>query len=809
MDEATSIPIGIKWPSQKKSLKAKDKAWRKQHLDFADRNTKLYNRSVRKSYLQKKINIDLYGGRVYLSEIKRFLNPYEKQNVYLPNQIPHFPLVNNVIDVLVGEEANRKYELSVRAINQEAISSIEEEKTEAAKQMLLEYIQKEFPDPQSEQQEVQRMQSYLNYNISDLQELQDNWILQHYMREVEFKSKLLRGFKDKLLVGESIYYFDVYNNEPSMEILRPEMVTTYRTSGSYKIEDSDIIIIDDYWSPGRIQDTFYEDLSTKDLEYLENLSLTFEGGATGQWSDATQNDQYISIEDINQGGMIIPQETMEGYLAFAYNEGLSQGNYVDADGNIRVLRVNWRSKRKVLKVKSYDPETGEERFDYRSENYVIRKELGEEVTELWPCEWWEGTKIGQKVYVRMRPKPTQGRLNNISKGFSGFVGTIMTSNRRKPYSLLDKMKPYQYLYDVISDRNMKLISNNIGEVLRIDVAKIPAKWSPEQYLTILRNENISFEDSFAEGKKGAATGKLAGNMQSTSSSMSLDLSASIKLYIDLLQWITNTMSTMVGISPQRLGEVSNRETVGGVERSVTQSSHITAELYASQDDDKIRCAEALLECCKIALRGNNKKIQFITNDGIHRILDVVGDDFYNKDHSLFIESDLDSGGLRQELKQVAQAWSQNETVLPDTILKIMTDSSLTDIQRKIEGDIQRKQQQVQQAQQQQIQSQEKIAQQQAEMQERAEQIRQLQVEFDQYIRKYEIDQNNETKLQIALIGKEGQYTEQDEAEFEKIKLQKQKLDQDYALKSKDIGEKIRHNIETEKIQRNKPISKTK
>ena len=133
MDENTSYPISnVKWPKQKLSLAAKNTSWRKQHLDWADKNTKLYNRSVRKAYFQKKINIDLYAGKVYLSEIKRYLNPYEKQNVYIPNQIAHYPLVNNVIDVLIGEEANRKTRINARVINQEAISSIETKKTAIA-----------------------------------------------------------------------------------------------------------------------------------------------------------------------------------------------------------------------------------------------------------------------------------------------------------------------------------------------------------------------------------------------------------------------------------------------------------------------------------------------------------------------------------------------------------------------------------------------------------------------------------------------------------------------------------------------------
>lgn len=45
--------------------------------------------------------------------------------------------------------------------------------------------------------------------------------------------------------------------------------------------------------------------------------------------------------------------------------------------------------------------------------------------------------------------------------------------------------------------------------------------------------------------------------------------------INLLQYIKSEMGEVMGITPQREGQITNRETVGGVERSVLQSSHIT------------------------------------------------------------------------------------------------------------------------------------------------------------------------------------------------------------------------------------------
>ena len=50
----------------------------------------------------------------------------------------------------------------------------------------------------------------------------------------------------------------------------------------------------------------------------------------------------------------------------------------DFDGNIRVLRVYWKSRRKIKKVKSYDPQTGEEQFNFHPETYIIDPLKGEE-----------------------------------------------------------------------------------------------------------------------------------------------------------------------------------------------------------------------------------------------------------------------------------------------------------------------------------------------------------------------------------------------------------------------------------------------
>ena len=71
-------------------------------------------------------------------------------------------------------------------------------------------------------------------------------------------------------------------------------------------------------------------------------------------------------------------------------------NYTDENGNIRILKVFWKSIKEVKKVKYYD-ELGQEQYKVMSEEYIPNKSLGEEITSLWVNEWWEGVKIGKDI----------------------------------------------------------------------------------------------------------------------------------------------------------------------------------------------------------------------------------------------------------------------------------------------------------------------------------------------------------------------------------------------------------------------------
>ncbi len=262
---------------------------------------------------------------------------------------------------------------------------------------------------------------------------------------------------DAMICGEELYQCDIVGGEPTFERLNPLKTHIFKNGYSSKVEDADLIILIDFWSPGKILDNYYDVLSKKDIKSIDSLRDSF---TTDSMQNFDERDAFVNTADINgtdiSGGAVI-----ENFLMMGQSGVSATSNYYDLQGNIRVLRLYWKSKRKIKKVKYYDVNTGEEQYDFFPENYVINKDLGEEETIMWINEAWEGTKIGPNIYVNMRPRIVQyNRLSNPSRCHFGIVGSIYNLNESKPFSLVDMMKPFAYFYDIIYDRLNKAIAAN-------------------------------------------------------------------------------------------------------------------------------------------------------------------------------------------------------------------------------------------------------------------------------------------------------------------------------------------------------------
>lgn len=791
----------INLPPQQLPFNRKNKAWRKRHLDWADNKTFFNYSPVRKSVIHKKINYDLLNGKLHMSDMEVVLNPEGIKAGFIPDRIQHYPIMNSKLNILRGEESKRVFDYKVIVTNPNAISEIEDNKKNELLQRLRTLIADTSISEEEFNQELEKLNYYYTYEWQDFREIRANALINHYTKEYDIPLLFNEGFMDAMTVGEEIYQCDIIGGEPTIERVNPLKIRVFKSGYSNRIEDADIIILEDYWSPGRVIDTYYDVLSKKDMEYIEHIPDHVSQASIDSMDNIDERFGFVN------NNMVGEEMSSNGFYFDPLNlfsDSISNSLLpYDLAGNIRVLRMYWKSRRKIKKVKSYDLETGEEIYNFYPETYIINKDLGEEEKIFYINEAWEGTKIGTDIYVNMRPRVVQyNRLSNPSRCHFGIVGSIYNLNESRPFSLVDMMKQYNYLYDAIHDRLNKLMAKNWGKILRLDLARVPKGWDIKKWIYYAKANGLAVEDSFREGNIGASSGKLVGVLNNASSGViDAEFGNSIQQQINLLEFIKLEMSEVAGITRQREGQISNRETVGGVERATLQSSHITEWLFVIHDGVKKRAIECFLETAKIALKGRKKKFSYILSDGTNMIVDIDGDEFAEADYGLVVDNSRGTQELSQKLDILAQAALQNKILSFSTIMKLYGSHSLAEKQRLVERDEQLMQERSSQAQQQQLETQQQIAQmeaqqQQAELQQKEQAnirdnetkilVAQIQKEDNDGIKEYEFSE----EARANLLEKIREFDEKLKLDKDKLKLDERKHRDDIALKRKTMNEKL-------------------
>ena len=454
-----SIAIFNGFPRQQLSYKQKGSKWGKQCVDFADAKGSIMNFSpVKFSVMHKRINYDLVNMKIHKEDIAYVLNPNKLKANFVPDTLQHYPTINAYLNLLQGEAISRPFDWHVVVTNPNAISEIENQKKEAILQSLQELIQNESLSEEDYQRKLSEQNDYFQYEYQDMREVRANELLRHYNKQYDFKNLFdIEGIMDSMIVKEEHYLCDVQGGEPVIEKLDPLKLRIFRSGNSNRTEDADMVVYEDFKSIGWVYDNYHDVLTKKDCAYLEKLT----SGTTGDSSDDSPFwDDRNAYMDPDLGNEMVSNPHFFSALLGEYGYTSSALPY-DSEGNVRVLRVFWKSRRKIKKIKKYDFQTGEEEFHFYPETYVTNEALGEEEEIYWVNEAWEGTKIGNEIYVNIRPRPIQyNSMSNPSKCHFGIIGQIYNIGSGNSPSMVDILKPYAYMYDATIDKLYKLLESN-------------------------------------------------------------------------------------------------------------------------------------------------------------------------------------------------------------------------------------------------------------------------------------------------------------------------------------------------------------
>lgn len=668
----------ISFPRQKLPDSKKDDNWFKKNIDFAE-HLLTSDVNLRSNFKNKKANYNLRANIINVKDFEKFINPDNLDLESLPASFQHVGIENSKINLLLGEYSKRKKEFKayISANDAEGVSRKETELMNQITQELTSIIKSDSISEEEIQKRLQKLQQYQTYEYQDIAEITANKILKKEYKEGDFDFTFLRTFEDLLVGGEEIMYCGVLGGNPVMRRVNPMNVYTMGGNSMY-IEDADIIVEYGYKSVGQIIDDYWEELGEDDVDFLERgkTDASAGGGGIGLNRDISVYDYYGE-----QGALSIFHPNEMGTRTFS--------GAFDTYGNVRVLKVCWRSRRKIGELTYFDDD-GQEQKDWVPEDYKPKKELGETVRWIWVNEWMEGTKIADHIYTVMRPVPFASKsLVNKSKGTPPYVGSVSSTNDYKVQSLMDVMKPLTYSYDIAYYKRELEIATYKGSFTAINSSLIPSGWDPKEWMRYVTINKFAWLDPTNEILKGPSQGKSAGAFNTlTATQVNIGDPQAIGMYTNLLVDIENTLGKLAGVSGAREGQMSNRQSNGSVEAEVSQTSHITEKWFAIDANFRKRVLTKFLEACKYAYKKNPKKGQFLLDDmGQHMVTKF--DEFVSSEYDIHISNSTNDTQLYDDLRALSQAAIQNGQATISDLVAISQSESVQEVSRRLEDSAKR------------------------------------------------------------------------------------------------------------------------
>lgn len=774
------------FPRQKLPLSKKGKKWQEDCVNYIIGEGNVTSGGNSTSYYgELQTYYNLYNSIFDEKDFKSITNPFKVEDGFPAT--PHdFNIIRPKVDLLIGEETKRPLNFRVIRTSQEATSEMQEKE----KQMILQYIEAAITarmSPEEAQQFQEQLQSgevmppeqiakYMDKDYKDIVENTAYHTLTYLREKLDLDNEFIKGWKDGLISGREIYYVGVLNAEPYVERVNPIYFSYDKSPDLEFVEDGSWCCRKMRMPITEVYDRYYDKLEEKDLDKLEEMIGSTPGRNLG---DRSPVDMGIQLR--------------------IYDNPIFEGA---GKSLVNVWHCCWKSFKKIFYVTTTD-DAGQPQINIVDETY---QPVGNEISVEpdWIVEVWEGYRAGSDLYFGIQPIEYQHvSIDNPNSQKLPYCGAIYSNTNSKPRSLVSILKPLQYMYIVLWYRLELAIARDKGKVVNMDITQIPKSMniSPAKWMHYLSSVGVNFINPYEEGWNipGREGGKPAQFNQITA--LDLTMSNVIAEYIQLMDKIEELAGTISGITAQREGAVSSSEMVGNVERSVVQSSHITEPLFWVHNQCKRRVLNMLLNTAKGAWEETGKKkLQYIFDNGERAFLDITPK-FYYEDMDVFVSDTSKDLENIQKLQQLIQPAMQNGASLLEAA-EVLTNDNFNIIKQKLK-DMQTRQEQIQQ------QQQEAEAQQQQQLQQMQNEAKQQELmlqEAQMDLQRYQIDQDNQTKIAVAQINAYRGTEDMDQndngvpdvAELGKQALEQQKINQEAYNKRYEAKQK--REIEDQKIQ---------
>lgn len=685
---------------------ANDNEWYKKKVDGLDglsfMNGNLYSANNSNTgiseYRKMRVNYDLFNNRINKTDFEHVCSPFGKEVGELPADFTNKDILSGKVKALLGMEMKRPFSWKVVATNEEATTRREQEENKKLKDFVYNTImtpiqqdlekkyqeeRKGQPLTPEEQQKIEEqiqqdlkamtpdeVKKYMARDHQDPAEALAHQILEYLIQRQDIKMKFNKGWKHGLIAGREIYWTGVVNGEPTLRVVNPIRFDYDKSPDLDYIEQGEWAIYEMYMTPSEVIRHFGTELTLKEIDEI--------------YTDFTHAS---SIPD----------------SAFTF-----QGDYSEVTYGIRVIHAEYKAL-KLIKFLTYqDPETGEIEEEIVDESYQLNREAGDiSIQEEWIVAKFETYKIGKDKYAFMREVPGQHRdLENLYDCKLSYIGAAFDDLNSQVTSLVDRMKYYQYFYNILMYRIELLTASDKGKQLLLNMNLVPRKSgiTLEKWMHYFESAKIGWMDPNEEGNKG--------NTDITTAAKEIDMSlaSDIQKYIQLAEYVERRCGESVGITKAIEGQIGGNEAVANTQQAIVQSANILEPYFELHNNVKRNALQALIEVAKVAYSEFQPRyLSYVLDDMSRQMLSLDYDLLENSEYGIFVSNSMKSHEALQMVQQLSHAALQNQKIELSDVIKIMRSESIQEAEELLqvaENDRIEREQQSQNAQ---IQSQEEIA----------------------------------------------------------------------------------------------------
>ena len=659
-------------PKQKLARSRKTKEWAKECIRaFINRSS--FSTSTKHTL---QTYYEAYNGNLREADYNYVTNPYNSEawsKKNFPARLRNYNILKPVVDLLLGEKAKRPLAYQVVVRNADISSRFDQYRKKKIDEYMEQLIintanengietgvpSQELPVPEEHMEAV--LEGYRDSRAIIGQEA-----LNYLFDWLGMEDNMQKLFFDWLVAGECYTYKDVCMDDVEYSVVSPLDIDFEKGPDVDYIEDADWVVRRQIMSVNQVVDRFYDVLSPKDIDRLEQPH--------GKYRDSYGGAQSMFINK--------PEDD-------------------ESDRMVEVLHVCWKSFSRVG-ILEYTDDLGQPQQMVVDESYKAAD--NETIKFYWVNEVWEGYQIDKDIYVSFNPHAVQrNEMNNISVCKMPYNGRIYSNRHSDNISVVSMGLAYQVLYNVFHYRLELSIAKNKDKIMLMEMNTIPKRhgWDEEKFMYYADAMGFAFIDSTAEGKSGE---RVTFNQFQV---LDMSLGQYIAAQFQLLQAIKAEWEEMIGISRQRKGQVKTSDGVGTTERAVFQSSVISEEIFRRFEAFIEKEYQGLLDVSKIAWR-KGKKMTYVTSDLRTAVVDIDPTDFQEAEYGVFVKNTSREQDKLTQMRNLAMAFAQNGSE-PSTVAEILDSNNFAKIKVHLK-EVEQKQKEFQE---QQNQVQQQLAQQQA------------------------------------------------------------------------------------------------